>query len=191
LFDLKYWDIGEWEISNKNNKYFKIFVANINIENREVRSWQQPLIKPVDDGIIAFIIKKINGIMHLLVQAKLECGNYDVLEMAPSVQCITDSYDASEGLPFLNYVLNASPEQIKLDTLQSEEGGRFYQEQNRNMIIQANEDFPKEIPENYIWMTISQLNMFLKFNNYLNIQSRSLLAAVDFLQKFEFISGDL
>ncbi len=191
LFDLEGWKISDEEIYNERNKYFKVFVANISIENREVKSWQQPLIKPIDDGIIAFVIKKINGIMHLLVQAKLECGNYDILEMAPTVQCITDSYDVSEDLPFLNYVLNAEPDQIKLDTLQSEEGGRFFQEQNRNLIIQADENFPEEIPENYIWMTISQLNMFLKFNNYLNIQSRSLLAAVDFLQEFEFISGEL
>lgn len=191
LFKLTNWNIGDWEISHEKNKYFKIFVANISIENREVKTWQQPLVEPIDNGIIAFIIKKINGIMHLLVQAKLECGNYDILEMAPTVQCITDSYDASEELPFLNYVLKATPEQIKLDTLQSEEGGRFYREQNRNMIIQADENFPDEIPENFIWMTISQLNMFLKFNNYLNIQSRSLLAAVDFLQEFEFISGEI
>ncbi len=191
LFNLKDWTIGDSSIYHARQKYFKVFAANINIGNREVSSWQQPLVEPVDDGIIAFIVKKINGVMHLLVQAKLECGNYDILEMAPTVQCITDSYNVGEDLPFLNYILNARPEQIKLDTLQSEEGGRFYKEQNRNMIIQAGEDFPMDIPENFIWLTISQLSMFLKFNNYLNIQSRSLLAALDFLQEFEFISGEL
>jgi oxidase EvaA len=191
LLKLKDWKIGKSEIFHIKQKYFKIFAANISISNREVKSWQQPLVEPVDDGIIAFIVKKINGVMHMLVQAKLECGNYDILEMAPTVQCITDSYDIGEDLPFLSYVLNAKPNQIKLDTMQSEEGGRFFKEQNRNMIIQADDDFPMNMPENFIWLTINQLSMFLKFNNYLNIQSRSLIAALDFLQEFEFISGDL
>jgi len=180
IFNIKDWNIGEFEISHKKNKYFKIFAANISISNREVKSWQQPLIEPVDEGVIAFVTKKINDVLHFLVQAKLECGNYDVLEMAPTVQCITDSYDASEELPFLNYVLTADENQIKYDTYQSEEGGRFFHEQNRNLIIEADEDFDEKLPRNYIWLTLNQLNMFLKFNNYLNIQSRSLIAAIDF-----------
>lgn len=44
------------------------------------------------------------------------------------------------------------------------------------MIIEAFDDFPVEIPENYCWMTYSQLLLFMKFNNYLNIATRNLLA---------------
>jgi len=190
LMDLKGWEIGHSEITHCDNKYFRVFAADISIGNREVKQWQQPLIKPVDDGVIAFVMKKINGVMHFLVQAKLESGNFDVLEMAPTVQCITDSYDVSEDLPFLNYVLKAKKEQIKYDTLQSEEGGRFFREQNRNMIIQADENFPMELPPQFTWLTINQLGMFLKFNNYLNIQARSLIAAIDFIDEFDFLSGE-
>jgi oxidase EvaA len=78
-------------------------------------------------------------------------------------------------------VLNAKAHQIKFDTFQSEEGGRFFREQNRNLIIEADDDFDKEVPENYIWMTLGQLKLFLKFNNYLNIQARSLISAIDFI----------
>ena len=65
--------------------------------------------------------------------------------------------------------------------MQSEEGGRFYREQNRNMIIIAGDEVPNKLPPNYIWMTLNQLYTFLKFNNYLNIQARSLIAAISFL----------
>lgn len=189
LFNLNDWVVGESEIYHKKQKYFRVFAANISISNREVKKWQQPLIEPVDEGIIAFIIKKINGVMHFLVQAKLESGNFDVLEMAPTVQCITDSYDVSEELPFLKYVLSAKEHQIKYDTYQSEEGGRFYCEENRNMIIWADDDFTDSLPENFMWLTLSQLNMFVKFNNYLNIQARSLIAVVDFNEEFDFMHG--
>ena len=78
-------------------------------------------------------------------------------------------------------VLNAKQEQIHYNTLQSEEGGRFFKEQNRNIIIEVDDEFPIEVPANYLWLTLNQLNIFLKFNNYLNIQARSLLSAINFI----------
>ena len=151
------------------------------ISSREVASWSQPLVQPQQQGLCAFIIKNIGGVPHFLVQAKLECGNYDVMELAPTVQCLTGKISANtNSLPFLSYVLNAPKEQVIFDTLQSEEGGRFYHEQNRNMLIKVGDDFPIEVPDNYRWMTLNQLFSFLMFNNFLNIQARSLLSALKF-----------
>mgnify|MGYP001552452954 CR=1 FL=1 len=84
---------------------------------------------------------------------------------------------------------------VVLDTMQSKEGGRFFEEQNRNMIvilpdepdtgasaaIPYHKELYGELPENYIWMTLQQLAVFMTFNNYLNIQSRSLIAAIPFI----------
>tara|TARA_B100001057_G_scaffold498883_1_gene607498 strand:- start:11321 stop:12694 length:1374 start_codon:yes stop_codon:yes gene_type:complete len=180
IFDIINWQITDDEIRHIDNKYFKVIAAQVEISNREVTNWTQPLVKPLQDGIIAFIVKKINGIYHFLVQAKLECGNFDIIEMAPTVQCITGSYSNSSDVPYLNYVLNAPSIQIRFDTLQSEEGGRFFREQNRSMIIEASEDFSIEVPENYTWLTLNQLNYFIKFNNYVNIQARSLISTINF-----------
>ena len=105
-----------------------------------------------------------------------------MVELAPTVQCLTGDYKSTrEGsLPFLEYVLNAKSDQIVFDTLQSEEGGRFYREQNRNLIVMACDEVNDELPERYVWMSLNQLGTFLKFNNYLNIQARSLIAAISF-----------
>ncbi len=180
IFETRGWHVTDREIVEEHERFFKVIAARVAISNREVTSWTQPLVQPMQHGIIAFITKKINGMHHFLVQAKLEPGNFDILEMAPSVQCITGSYKDSKDVPFLDYVLNISASQIRYDTLQSEEGGRFYREQNRSLIIEAGDDFPVEVPANYKWISLGQLNIFLKFNNYLNIQSRSLLSAINF-----------
>ena len=181
IFDIANWQVTADEIRHEDNKYFKVIAAQVEISNREVKNWSQPLVEPLQHGIVAFVVKKINGIYHFLVQAKLECGNFDIIEMAPTVQCITGSYSNSTDVPYLNYVLNTPSTQIRFDTLQSEEGGRFYREQNRSMIIEAKEDFSIEVPENFTWLTLNQLNYFLKFNNYLNIQARSLISAIKFI----------
>lgn len=180
IFNTNGWRVTDTEIVEDQNRFFKVIAARVAISNREVTSWTQPLVQPMQHGIIAFISKKINGVHHFLVQAKLEPGNFDIIEMAPTVQCITGSYQNSKDVPFLDYILNISDFQIKHDTLQSEEGGRFNREQNRSLIIEADPNFPEEVPSNYKWISLGQLNIFLKFNNYLNIQSRSLLSAVHF-----------
>lgn len=179
LKDVQRWETTDMAIQHKDGKYFKVIAAHISISNREVRTWCQPLVQPMQQGLSAFIVKKIDGIFHFLIQGKVELGNFDIVEMAPTVQCITDSYKGINNQPFVEYVLNASNEQILIDTMQSEEGGRFYQEQNRNLIVEAKEDFDIDnIPQNYIWVTHEQLMMFLHFNNYLNIQARSLISLI-------------
>jgi oxidase EvaA len=181
IFNISNWKVTENDIRHNENKYFKVIAAKVEISNREVKTWSQPLVEPLQEGIIAFVVKRINGVYHFLIQAKLECGNFDIIEMAPTVQCITGSYKETNQVPYLNYVLGVNKEQIRFDTLQSEEGGRFYREQNRSMIIEAKDDFSINIPENYMWLTLNQLNYFLKFNNYLNIQARSLISAINFI----------
>ena len=136
----------------------------------------------MQQGLCAYIIKKIDGVYHFLVQAKMECGNFDILELAPTVQCLTGNvYGAAAKPPFADYVLNAKPSQIIFDTLLSEEGGRFYKEQNRNLIVEADDSFDTRLPERYTWMTLRQMYKFLRFNNYLNIQSRSLISTLSYM----------
>ena len=181
LKNVQRWQKNDFEIYHETKNYFSIIAVLVNIGNREVKSWTQPLVKTAQEGIIAFLIKKINGIYHFLVQSKVEAGNFDILEMAPTVQCITGNYrnaSPEDRPPFLDYVLNVKPEQIKYSTFQSEEGGRFYQEQNKNLIIEVDDSFPLDVPNDYAWLTLSQLKQFIKYNNYLNIQARSLLASI-------------
>ena len=140
------------------------------------------MVEPSQEGLCAFICKIIDGVMHFIVQAKVEYGNLDIVEFAPTIQTLTGDYKTSDinTIPFLEYILNAKPEQIYFDTLQSEEGGRFFKEQNRNTIVIADDNFDESLPENFIWMTLNQLYTFIKFNNYLNIQARNLIAAISY-----------
>jgi len=183
LSKIENWILGKSEIYHEQQKYFKVIAVNVEIENREVVSWSQPMIEAVQEGLCAFVCKNMNGLLHFIVQAKLECGNFDIIELAPTVQCLTGNYrNTKEGsLPFLNYVLNAKQNQIIFDTMLSEEGGRFYREQNRNLIVIAGDEISDVLPENYMWMSLNQLFAFIKFNNFLNIQARSLLSAISFI----------
>jgi len=181
---VKGWLKTENQIYHEKKKYFSVIAIAVQASNREVKKWTQPLIKPQGSGLIAYITKNINGILHFLIQAKVEPGNFDIIEMAPTVQCITDSYeqDQPEERPvFLDYILNISPEKIRSSTMQSEEGGRFYKESNRCLIVEVDDDFSLEVPKNFIWLTLSQIKEFIKYNNYVNVEGRCLLSSLRFI----------
>ncbi|TKC00455.1 NDP-hexose 2,3-dehydratase family protein [Pedobacter cryophilus] len=176
--DLDFWSVSEDSISHNSGKYFEVLGIKCTVGNRELSEWCQPIIRQREEGVIGFIVKKINGVLHILIQAKLEAGNFDILEMAPTVQCITGSYTNPEhSVEYLDYFLNKKGI-VHYDVIQSEEGGRFFHEQNNNIVIEVAESDLNQIHPNFIWMTFNQAKEFIKFNNYFNIEARSLLACI-------------
>ena len=180
---MQHWVYDGNTIHHEDNKYFDVIGCRVEIGNREVVSWDQPMVRSAQEGLMGFLVKRINGIYHFLVQAKLECGNFDVIELAPTVQCLTGNYRKGKNeytIPYLEQMLNAPKDKIWYSSCQSEEGGRFFQEQNLNIIVEVGNEFPVDVDENYCWMTLNQMLSFVTYNNYLNIAARSLLSAISF-----------
>ena len=183
ISEMQNWVYDGKTIHHESGKYFDVMGCRVEICNREVVSWDQPMVRSAQEGLMGFIVKKINGIYHFLVQAKLESGNFDIVEMAPTVQCLTGNYRKGKNeytIPYLEQILNAPKDKIWYSSYQSEEGGRFFQEQNLNIIVEVGEEFPIEVEENYCWLTLNQMLSFVTYNNYLNIAARSLLSAISF-----------
>lgn len=183
ISEMQNWVYDGKTIHHESGKYFDVMGCSVEIGNREVVSWDQPMVRSAQEGLMGFIVKKINGIYHFLVQAKLESGNFDIVEMAPTVQCLTGNYRKGKNeytIPYLEQILNAPKDKIWYSSYQSEEGGRFFQEQNLNIIVEVGEEFPIEVEENYCWLTLNQMLSFVTYNNYLNIAARSLLSAISF-----------
>ena len=183
LTQLRNWKITRNKIFN-NNRHFSVIGVEVIAGTREVTSWTQPLIKDLNIGLLGFLTKKINGIVHFLVQAKVEPGNIDIVELSPTVSCSNMDYLKSnkKSQPtFFEYFMNYKDSRTVYNTIQSEEGGRFYHLQNRNMIVELNESVNLDLPENYIWMTLSQMMDFMKYSMF-NIEARSLISSINFVK---------
>ncbi len=180
------WSYRDGELTHDRDQHFAVVGVDVQTSNREVSGWQQPMFEPRSQGVIAFLIRRINGVVHLLVQARTETGAFDGVEMAPTVQCQPENYhhlpDDSKPL-FLDEVLAAPRERIRFDAIHSEEGGRFYHAQNRYLLIEVEDDFPLEVPENYMWATLRQLTEFVQYGNHLNVEARILLAFFGFYKE--------
>ena len=141
----------------------------------------QPLIKDSNIGLLAFVCQKINGVLHFLVQAKVEPGNMDIIELSPTVSCSNYAFvQQREQRPFLFDEVMAKEVNVLYDSLQSEEGGRFYQIQNLNRIVELPEDKHIDLPFNYTWMTLVQMEEFMRYGMF-NIEARSIISAINFI----------
>lgn len=175
------WRKDEMSIFREDRGFFSVIAVAVEADNREIPRWSQPIVRPEAIGVTAFVTRKIGNVLHFLVQARMEPGAFDMFEMAPTVQHLpgsagTGSFDALP--PFFDLVANAPPELIRYDSIQSEEGGRFYHFRNRNIIVELEPGREIELPRGYLWMTLGQINKFLNFNNYFNIEARGLLSCL-------------
>ncbi len=181
LREVEHWQLSADEIGHEAGKYFTIIAADVRAANREVTSWTQPLLAPVECGRVAMIVRRIDGVLHLLLRARLEAGVLNVAELGPTVQCLPGNFrdlPEEQRPPYLDLVLTAEPEQLRYDVVQSEEGGRFYHAENRYQIIEVGEEFELDEASECRWMTVDQVTRLLTHSNYLNIQTRSLLAGL-------------
>jgi oxidase EvaA len=180
------WSRNADELADNDRQRFRVVAVRVRAGNREVTQWTQPLLAPRGEGLAVFLARPIDGVLHLLVQARPEPGLLDIVEMAPTIQ-LPPAVDTTSGLstvdePSALYLGTIDPAQIRFDALLSEEGGRFYHAQTRYQVIDVGPDFPVEVPENFCWVTVQQLTELLRHGHYLNVEARSLLACVHSLR---------
>jgi oxidase EvaA len=181
LKDIEGWCRDDRTVRHESGKYFSIIACRIEATSREVSAWTQPLLSAASRGLLAFIVRDIGGVLHLLVQAKPEAGVVHQVELAPTVLCMPEHYcgvTREDWPPFLANVLDAPAEFIRYDAAQSEEGGRFFREENRNVIVEVGQDFPLDLPQRFVWMTVRQIKEFVRHSHCVNIQARCLLASM-------------
>jgi oxidase EvaA len=181
LADVADWTSDEWSVRHVRDWYFRVVAVSVRADRREVARWTQPLIEPTRLGLIAFVLRHLGGVPHLLVHARAEGGFRNGVEMGPTVQ-LTPQYHELDGSPrsrFLDLVLDAAPERVRYSSVQSEEGGRLLNAENHYLIVEADESqAPSRPPAGYRWVTPSQLGSLLRHGHYVNIQARTLLAAI-------------
>jgi oxidase EvaA len=175
------WQRHDDRIAHEDERFFQVIATEVEAGSREVGRWCQPLIEPIGRGIVAFLAKRLGGVLHLLVHARVDPGCHDVVQLAPTVQCVPESYrgDLASGRPlFLDTVLEADPAQVRYRTVLSEEGGRYYHARSEYSIVEVGDEFPIAVPPDYRWMTVEQLAFLQSCSYYVNIQARTLVACL-------------
>ncbi len=178
------WDKEIGEIKHKSGGFFRIRGLHLDSQYKEERSWDQPIIFQPEIGILGFIVKKINGILHFLIQAKAEPGNINTFQLSPTVQATRSNFLRLHGgkkTTFLEYFNGDKKARVILDRFQSEQGTRFYNKRNRNIVVLVDENEQIDPGDNFRWMSLGQIIHFNQFDNHVNMDTRSIISCLNLL----------
>ncbi len=97
LSEMDKWSYREDRIRHDSGKFFSIDGIRVDTNYRNVHEWDQPIINQPEIGFLGFIVKKFNGVLHFLLQAKIEPGNLNVVQLSPTLQATRSNYMRVHG----------------------------------------------------------------------------------------------
>ena len=185
-----FYDQNEGCIRNQNRSFFAITGYRQTAGNAVI---SQPIILQEEIGYLGIICQEIGGVMHFLMQAKIEPGNVNKIQLSPTIQATKSNFTQKHGgktPPYLEYFLDAEKYEVVVDQIQSEQSSRFYKKRNRNIIIRVDEEIP--VLPSHKWMTLGQIKHLMRQDNLVNMDTRTVLSCIPFskleLSRMELLS---
>ena len=180
--DLKSWsfDPTTGNLAHRSGRFFTVEGLRVAVRDQRlgpVREWQQPIIVQQEIGILGILAKRIDGVLYFLMQAKMEPGNPNKVQLSPTMQATHSNYTRVHGgssVRYHDYFLRPGRGAVITDVLQSEHGSWFLQKFNRNMIVEVFDDVPPH--EDFCWLTLGQIGELLRQDNVVNMDARTVLA---------------
>jgi oxidase EvaA len=146
-----------------------------------VSSWCQPIIENPSTGIIGLLVRNGPHGKEILMQAKAEVGNKTTVQLGPTVQFTPGNYTSSKKLvrPFL-YDEFFDPRNFTIlhESLQAEEGARFFRECHTHRILLLPDGMDVNAPDDYRWLPAQHITFLLHLGEQVNSCARSILTCL-------------
>ncbi|OYO15484.1 NDP-hexose 2,3-dehydratase [Enemella evansiae] len=177
LTELDGWAIREdGNLSHDRGGYFSVQGLHCELGNKV---WDQPIINQPEVGLLGILAAHIDGETKFLLQAKMEPGNPNYLQLSPTVQATRSNYTRmhqGSAVRYLEYFMDATRGRTVRDSLQSEHGSWFHQKRNRNLIV-ITDDPVTEHPD-FRWFSRTEIQDLMRRDLTLNMDTRSVLSSV-------------
>lgn len=168
-------------IHNQTNSFFQI--SGLQVRQGEKVLAEQPILLQSEIGYLGIICKKIDGVLHFLMQAKIEPGNVNCVQISPTIQATKSNFTQKHGgrkPAYLDYFLHSKQYDVVVDQIQSEQSSRFLGKRNRNILVYLPKDEQVELLPDFRWMTLGQLKALMKQENLVNMDTRTVLSCIPF-----------
>lgn len=177
-----YYDAEESKITNINHSFFEIVGYRMHERNQII---EQPIINQNEVGYLGIIVKEINGILHFLMQAKIEPGNVNKVQISPTIQATKSNFTQKHGGKkpnYLDFFQEVEKYEVIFDIEQSEQSSRFIGKKNRNVMIKLSNIDDIEILPRFMWMTLNQIKQLMKYENLVNMDTRTVISCIPFFK---------
>ncbi len=185
LVNLKNWIVTNDSINHKKNKHFSVIGININANKREVKEWDQPIIKGKEMAFAGYLIKEFNKTNHYLCRYNKKPGlKKSTLSCSVNTSDLKN-YNSSNNLEnfekkiLKDFFLNKKRKLKSIyDNILSDEGGRFFNCEIRYKALQLNNNTKIKIPHNYIWISQNQMIEMIS-KKKIDIEARLLFGCIN------------
>ena len=181
LSKLTKWVYGKKEIYHKSKRFFKIAGIRIYSNLYNKKKWDQPIIVQNEIGILG-IIKNVKTNKYLL-QAKVEPGNINKIQISPTVQATRSNYSRIHGgktIPYLKYFKKKN----KNFSLQTEQAFRYFNKKNSNIITFVSKKI--DLDQKFRWFSKIEILNLLKEKNLINMDTLSVFSSFIKKKKIDF-----
>nr|AKT74285.1 TxnB7 [Streptomyces bottropensis] len=179
------------DLAHDSGRFFTVHGLRVRMAEG-AQEWQQPIINQPEVGILGILAREFDGVLHFLMQAKMEPGNPNLVQLSPTVQATRSNYTKVHGgaaVKYLEYFTGLRPTRVLVDVLQSEHGSWFLRKANRNVIVETREEVPPD--PDFCWLTLGQLGELLLQDQVVNMDARTVLACAPHLRaEPEALSSD-
>lgn len=182
-------DVAGWQQADNGNIYsatgqfFRIEGVRVKSAPglREISGWDQPIFTQSDGGVLALLCRETprRGIEFLL-QAKADPGNIGYLQFCPTIQSTWENIRGLKGAkraPFAECLDASDNIRMIYRSKHNEEGSRFWQKSNENMILFVEDTSRLTISEaTYRWASLSQIKAMTLLDNIVGPYVRTVIA---------------
>ena len=181
LFKLRKWKFNKKEIHHESKKFFKVVGVRIHSNFYKKKNWDQPIIVQNEIGILG-VIKNTKTNKYLL-QAKVEPGNINRIQISPTVQATKSNYTRIHGgknIPYLEYFRGKN----KNFSLQTEQAFRYFNKKNSNIVSYVSKKI--NLDDRFRWFSKKEINILLKKKNLINMDTLSVFSSFIKKKKKDF-----
>jgi len=104
--DLSGWDFepDTGNLVHASGRFFSVEGLRVRTDRPWVSEWAQPIIVQPEIGVLGILVKRFDGVPHCLMQAKMEPGNINGLQISPTVQATRSNYMKVHGGAATKYI---------------------------------------------------------------------------------------
>jgi len=167
------------DLGHTTGRFFSVHGLRVRTDYGHRPGWQQPIINQRDVAILGIVAKEIDGVLHFLMQAKMEPGNVNVVQLSPTVQATSSNYlRAHRGARsrYVEYFIDRTQGRVLVDVLQSEQGSWFVGKRNRNIVVEAIGRV--EPHDDFCWLTLGEILALLRLPHLVNMDARTVLSCL-------------
>ena len=169
LDQLTGWEVQEYGVAAVSDAGIWVDMVHVSCFSREVREWSQPLLSCSSQGLVVLLVRRVNDQYEFLLSMESEFGISGGRTVLPSYVIYPGADAENIGRTFENDTLLA-------EMTQSEEGGRFFQNESLYRVFMVAGD--NDIEPQQRWVSAEILKSILKSSNRASLQLRCIVSLI-------------